>query len=368
MIKCIFISFRDLFHYQKTKQNILTTRTKESNQLLDLYVFQLLLYPSEWIIYAALFGSQWAPAWSLETAGQIPLREPPTDSCSCLMLIQLILDAARDKTHIVINLVITLSFWYVPLGTNMRWFFSSCSLSSLLTSRVYNAASAVTLPRLCWWCQGSAVRSVFERQKQRNGLKCQRQRDKPSRASAAAPTEALWMPQKLPQSLLPCARFQLVTHLRRKFSKFLFLIFLVLGENFACNEVRFWKTDFLLTFANLLCYLLHQLRLYVLRNGQLNNDCTAVYSQSLYHPCLFMIWRGIYVMLLHVFFQTGLQSHSGSGLRDGEHPALSHSHLNSNSDEQREIFVGFGDQQAATIHPLVVLRGLTTPKLVSSIN
>lgn len=44
--------------------------------------------------------------------------------------------------------------------------------------------------------------------------------------------------------------------------------------------------------------------------------------------------------MLLVFFQTGLQSCNGSEVKD----ALSHCHLNSNSDEQQEVFGGFGDQ------------------------
>lgn len=155
-------------------------------------------------------ASQWSPLVCLALAGLQPgalkqlVKSPPRATnralhvCSCLMHIQLILDAALDNTYVVIISIILKQFYNIPVGNSAWWFFSSCSVSSLLSSCVYKRSVGRDTPFTPPPTDGARnlLSDMFEGQKQRNGLECQRQRDELSRPLPALRQRLPWMFRK----------------------------------------------------------------------------------------------------------------------------------------------------------------------------
>lgn len=173
-------------------------------------------------------GSQWSPLVCLALAGLQPgalkqlVKSPPRATnralhvCSCLMHIQLILDAALDNTYVVIISIILKQFYNIPVGNSAWWFFSSCSVSSLLSSCVYKRSVGRDTPfppdRRC---QESAVRYVWGTETEKWIRMSETERwtiPTPPCSPAAAPmdvpkTSSHILPQKLRQSFFAFSLF-----------------------------------------------------------------------------------------------------------------------------------------------------------------
>lgn len=157
-------------------------------------------------------GWQWSPLVCLALAGLQPgalkqLVKSPLRAtnralhvCSCLIThqhIQLILDAALNNTYAVIISIILKQFYNIPVGNSAWWFVSLCSVSSLLSSCVYKCSVGRDTPFLPPTDGARNLLSdMFEGQKQRNGLECQRQRDELSRPLPALRQRLPWMFRK----------------------------------------------------------------------------------------------------------------------------------------------------------------------------